>query len=522
MRYLPKEEAKLRQMGQKVEQPAVEKQELSLKREEVEFEVANELIRPEAPRTLEETGLSVRLVEGLILKTLRQKGQLTMQQIAGELHVTLGVIEHLVRELRDRKVIDTFKPLHYELTTAGRQLCDEYEKVDAYVGPCPVSFEDYCQMVLKQAEKERRVTLEEVKEVFEGYPMRPELLYTLKEGFNSQRCMLFYGPPGNGKTLIVTRLHSLLKEPVCLPYAFEFNGRVVRYYDPSYHQTWDELIEKEEREATPPEKPDPYKRLVYLKPDRRWLICKAPLVVVGTEFRVEHLEINFSGVYDAPPHVKANNGFFIFDDLGRQTQDHNMILNQFIFPLESQEAIVRMTGGSTLRVPYRQRLFLSTNLNKEDIIDDAFKRRLLYQVLVDRPTVDLWKQIFLNEARKFGLTDEEEIEHYANLLVEWYERDGRVIRACDPRNIFIMIDASLEEGEDINEILDDVLFERIYWQYPAGLKRDEVVYEDESNLPRIRKLVEWELKGLKEPLDLGEAGIGLQEHLKQKHPRVAR
>src|SRR5690606_29456260 len=88
--------------------------------------------------------------------------------------------------------------------------------------------------------------------------------------------------------------------------------------------------------------------------------------------------------------------------LGRQTEDHNMILNQFIYPLEQREALVRFPGGSTIKAPFLQRLFLSTNLNHEEIIDDAFKRRLLYQILVDRPTTELWKDIFVREALKFG------------------------------------------------------------------------------------------------------------------------
>ncbi|MBI2297773.1 MAG: hypothetical protein HYU66_02260, partial [Armatimonadetes bacterium] len=240
---------------------------------------------------------------------------------------------------------------------------------------------------------------------------------------------------------------------------------------------------------------------VYLQPDERYLICYAPLVVVGTEFRVEHFEINFDGVYDAPPQVKANNGVFIFDDLGRQAQDHNMILNQFIYPLESQESIVKFGGGSSMRAPYKQRLFLSTNLNKDDIIDDAFKRRLLYQVLVDRPTTELWQRIFNLEATKAGCRDEAQLVRWSELILRWWERDHRVLRACDPRNIFVMLDATLLPGETLDNHITETTLERIYWQFPAGFVRDMATYTDEANWGRIAKLAHWERGDIGTPPD---------------------
>lgn len=470
-----------------------------------EFEVANTLTRPPEAKTFEDAGISPRVLEGLVLRTIKQNGAMTFGMIAEVLHVPLGVVEDCLREMRDRKLIADLKPLHYDLTKEGRTICYDLEREDGYVGPCPVPFQAYCDMVLKQAERSHRVTVDEVLEAFHGYALRPELLLTLKEGFNSQKSLFFYGPAGNGKTLVTGGLHRLMdREPVVLPYAFEFNGRVVRYYDPAYHEVWDEEMDREKADATPPEHPDPYKRQVWLQPDRRWLICHAPLVVVGTEFRVEHFEITFDGVYDAPPQVKANNGVFIFDDLGRQQQDHNMILNQFIYPLESQESIVKFGGGSSMRTPYKQRLFLSTNLNKDDIIDDAFKRRLLYQVLVDRPTIELWKKIFSLEAHKAHFTNQDKIDRFCELILQWWERDDRVLRACDPRNIFVMLDATVLPGESIDEHVTETTLERIYWQFPAGFATDAVAYTDESNQGRIRKLAQWEVDDVATPPDWNE------------------
>lgn len=428
----------------------------------------NGLFRPEQPKTLKESGISYRVLESLILKTIKQEGALNEEQLSENLRLAMTVFREVLHSLHKRELLDTPLPLHYDLTNKGRELTALIEREDAYVGPAPVSFQSYCIMVQQQARRERRASQGDVDEVFSSYPMRPELKRLLKEGFNSQRVMLFYGPPGNGKSLITDNLHHLLRDPVVLPYAFEFNAKVVQLYDPAYHSMRDDLMRKEEDSRSA-------NLSTSDKPDRRWLISAPPLVTVGTEFKVSHFEISFDGQYTAPPHVKANNGIFIFDDLGRQTEDHNMILNQFIYPLEQRESIIRFAGGSTIRAPFLQRLFLSTNLNHEELIDDAFKRRLLYQLLVDRPITPLWRNIFRNEAVKVGCT-EKKAQVFFDLLVKWYKDDERLIRACDPRNLFTMIDATLEEGERVGDVLTEDRFRLVYEHYPAANRSDVKYY----------------------------------------------
>ena len=436
---------------------------------------ASQLFRPEQPRTFEESGVSYRVMESLLLKTIKQEGPQTEEELGAFLRLSMNVFREILHSLHRRELLDTPTPLHYDLTTKGRELVEIMERDDAYVGPAPVSFHDYCNMVRLQAKRERLMMMADIDRVFEEYPMRPEVKRTLKEGFNSQQVMLFYGPPGNGKSMISDNLHRLLADPILLPYAFEFNSKVVQVYDQAYHRLREDLMRREERGTA---------QIVSGggKPDRRWLISTAPLVTVGTEFKVAHFEIIYDGQYFAPPHVKANNGIFILDDLGRQLEDHNTILNQFIYPLEEREALVRFAGGSTLKVPYLQRLFLSTNLNHEEIIDDAFKRRLLYQILVDRPTEALWKDIFMRMAVKNGL----EMHHAAELgesLIQWYIEDDRIIRACDPRNLFTMINASLDEGERLSDTLDSNLLRRIFEDYPASYKKDVKYYVGAMDVP---------------------------------------
>lgn len=417
---------------------------------------------PKKAHKFEELKIPPGVIEGLILKFVKRETSLSNKDLAARLKISMNIVGEFTSALNKRKMLDAYAPPNFVLTAAGKELADMIEKDDAYTGPCPVTFEEYCRMVVQQSEKERRFTLDDVRESFADYVIPEERLQIIKEGFNSQRPMLFFGPPGNGKSMVTHCIHNLLKDPVLVPHAFVFAGKCVRVFDISYHKPIEDLYKDEK---------------AFSGLDERWVVCKAPLVVVGTEFRIEHFDISFDGTYDAPPHVKANNGIFVLDDLGRQAQDHTMILNQFIYPLENRQSIIKMHGGSNMRVPYRQRLFLSTNLNKEDIIDDAFNRRLLYQVLVAPPNEGEFKQIFINTGKRFGIQDEAKLKGYADRVVSWYRENDYGFRACDPRNLFVMLEAKIDPQTGWDQVLNEDTLREVYERYPkADRKQIEALY----------------------------------------------
>lgn len=410
-------------------------------------------LMPNRVHKIEALGIPEGIVEALILKFLKREFSLDNRELARLLRVSLNIISPITAVLSKKKFLDSPAPPKYVLTSAGKEMARSLEEDDAYVGPCPVSFQDYCEVVTKQAERERRVTLEDVECAFEGLEVDPFVLKTIKEGFNSQAPMLFYGPPGNGKSQLTHGIHNLLKDPVLVPYAFVFSGKCVRVFDVAYHKYFEPAYSDEK---------------ALISRDERWAICHAPLVVVGTEFRVEHFNISFDGTYDAPPQLKANNGIFVLDDLGRQAQDHNMILNQFIYPLENKQSIIKMAGGANMRVPYRQRLLLSTNLDKDHLIDDAFQRRLLYQIKIEPPSEKAFVQIFINEGKKRGLQDEQLLQSRGEKLLSWYKEDGFQLRACDPRNLFTMLDAMVDAGGDLQSVFSDENLREVYLRYPKA------------------------------------------------------
>src|SRR5690606_13043044 len=91
------------------------------------------------------------------------------------------------------------------------------------------------------------------------------------------------------------------------------------------------------------------------------------------------------------------------------------------------------------------------------------------------PTLPLWKKIFTNEAVKNGVRPAD-AEEFADMVMKWYQEDSRVFRACDPRNIFTMIDATLDAGAHAGDVLNEELMRRIYDDYPAAFKRDAKFY----------------------------------------------
>lgn len=422
---------------------------------------------PVQPTKFEDLNISEKLMENLILKLLKRDGKMDEVNIAKKLRVSTLAIREIVQNLKKRKVLDTPVPLQYYMTELGKQMEKEAYEEDSYIGPCPVNFKEYADMVNKQSKFEVRATIKDVEEAFSKMTLQREFLLKVKEGFNAQRPILLYGPPGNGKSLISNSLHKLLKHNILIPFAFEFNSMIVNLYDPAYH----DVVRDPGNDALSPSDPAidnaPLMQLSAKKDDPRWIEIKPPLVIVGTEFRVKDFDIAFDGKYEAPPLVKANNGIFVVDDLGRQVDSHVDILNQFIYPLEALQCIIRMAGGSRLVVPYKQRLFVSTNLNKEEIIDDAFNRRLLYQFKIDKPTPETFVEIFKNEIQKrWDYISDETCVDFGFKLMEWYKEDNRILRGSDPRNLCIMLDATLLEGEKLDLTLE--LFRRVYEIFPMA------------------------------------------------------
>lgn len=160
---------------------------------------------------------------------------------------------------------------------------------------------------------------------------------------------------------------------------------------------------------------------------------------------MEALDLRFDPVgkfYEAPLQLKANGGMFLLDDFGRQQVSPTNLLNRWIVPLESHVDYLRLHSGQSLVVPFRQLIVFSTNLDPNDLVDDAFLRRIHMKVEVTSPDEKLFFQIFVLVCKNFNIPFNKDAFLY--LLQTWYRQTGRVMQGVHPRDILRTIQALCE------------------------------------------------------------------------------
>jgi len=88
--------------------------------------------------------------------------------------------------------------------------------------------------------------------------------------------------------------------------------------------------------------------------DSRYVLCERPTVITGGELSLSMLDLVYnptSRTYQAPLQLKSTGGVFIVDDLGRQEEPPQALINRWIVPLEEGKDIPtrRPCAGSSTR-----------------------------------------------------------------------------------------------------------------------------------------------------------------------------
>ena len=107
--------------------------------------------------------------------------------------------------------------------------------------------------------------------------------------------------------------------------------------------------------------------------------------------------------YQAPLHIKANGGIFLIDDFGRQLCSPKELLNRWIVPLENR---VRLPdAGVGQEVPGAVRAadhVLDQPRPAQDLVDDAFLRRIRHKVEIEAPDRGVYEKIFNDQRQAAG------------------------------------------------------------------------------------------------------------------------
>jgi hypothetical protein len=89
--------------------------------------------------------------------------------------------------------------------------------------------------------------------------------------------------------------------------------------------------------------------------------------------------------------------------------------------------------GSKFPVPFECLLIFATNLDPNDLVEEAFLRRIHYKVRAESPSRQQYEEIFRRCAAAGGL--EYHAEAVAQVYRDFYDARGIAPRGCHPRDL---------------------------------------------------------------------------------------
>ncbi len=411
----------------------------------------NQAIFPPEPTSIETTGLTMGFISDLVLKVIYFNGAISAQRISEQTCLPyLNIIDKALQFLKMSEYVDIIgseggfgeRSYQYVITLQGSQKVNEVLDRSQYAGPAPVPLQAYIDMVNHQSVGSMTIDQSRIRQAFTNLVISDEMLDKIGPAANSARSLFLYGPPGNGKTTIAEGISRIMGGSVLLPYAVEIDGQVIKLYDPLNHS----IITRPEMRMD--DDPAPYGgggTAPAPAPDRRWLHCKRPRVMVGGELILEQLELIYdpiSKVYEAPYQMKANGGLFLIDDFGRQRCRPEELLNRWIVPLEKKIDFLALQTGKKIEIPFDVLIVFSTNLDPKGLVDDAFLRRIRHKIEVKNPSPNEYRDIFRIMCKLKQVPYSEDGLRY--LIQEHYFKTSRELRCCHPRDL---LDQVLDEAK---------------------------------------------------------------------------
>jgi hypothetical protein len=391
---------------------------------------------PRVPGRWEDLGLDLPFLFDMTLRTIYTRGQSTGGDLAQQMAIPFGVLNPVLQAMRKQALIDIVAQrgnsgdagFVYEIKPpkGTSALQDALDKT-SYVGPAPVPFSDYVESVLAQTVKKMVVTRRSIRKAFEDLVITEDAFNEIGPAINSAQSIFFFGFPGNGKTSIAERITRLMGDTIYVPYAVEASGHIIKVYDPIQHT---QVAEDEARDVTE----------TVLKRggnhDQRYTRVKRPTIVVGGELTMPMLDLKYNTVgkfYEAPLQMKANGGIFMIDDFGRQQVRAMDLLNRWIVPLEKKYDYLNTITGTKVEVPFDQLLIFSTNLDPNQLADEAFLRRIKFKIEIRDPSEAQYRQIWQLVCKARRVEHDERGVDY--LVQKWYKPFNRPFRMCQPRDI---------------------------------------------------------------------------------------
>ena len=358
------------------------------------------VIAPLMPKSLGETGLGAVMMRDILLKSMFRMNLDLVSDISKVIALSVPLTQELIDMARGQRLIEATGTLHatsgnemgYQLTDAGKARALDALSQSEYYGAMPVPLDDYGVQMKRQSVRDIRLTRDQLVSSMGHLILPADLLGNLGPAVTSGRSILLYGPPGNGKSSISNGIRAAMGDKIYIPRAIEYAGQVISVYDPIVHSSAEEQTD------------DPNSlRRTSNRFDGRYVLCDRPTVITGGELTLDMLDLKYNPVartYQAPLQLKASGGIFIVDDLGRQSEPPQKLVNRWIVPLEESRDILALQSGEKFTVPFDTLVIFSTNFHPNEIFDGAALRRIFFKIKIDGPNQEMFLKIFAMVARK--------------------------------------------------------------------------------------------------------------------------
>ncbi|MDF1619695.1 ATPase [Pseudothioclava nitratireducens] len=362
--------------------------------------IASNVIAPSQPKSLAEVGLTTVMMRDILLKTMFRTNIDTASGLSKVICLPITLTQELIDLCRTQRLVEATGTLHansggemgYQLSDAGKARALDALSQSEYYGAMPVPLTDYQQQMKRQSIRNIQLTRQQLLKAMGHLILPPDLIDQLGPAVGSGRSILMYGPPGNGKSSISNGIRDALGDFIYIPRSVEYSGQVITVFDPIVHTP-----------APQPEEDPTSLRKKGMQFDQRYIYSERPTVITGGELSLEMLDLTYNPTartYTAPLQMKSSGGVFIVDDLGRQAEPPQKLVNRWIVPLEESRDILALQSGEKFEVPFDTLVIFSTNFHPNEIFDKAALRRIFFKIKIDGPNQSDFLKIFSMVAKK--------------------------------------------------------------------------------------------------------------------------
>lgn len=358
------------------------------------------IVAPPPPKQIHEMKLPIVMMRDILIKTMFRKNLDLLTDLASTICLPVQITQELVDMARDQHLVEATGTLNanngnemgYQLTDVGKARALDALAQSEYFGAMPVPLDVYREQVKRQSIRNLMVTRQQLTDAMGHLVLPDELIGNLGPAVSAGRSILMYGPPGNGKSSISNGIRDALGDRIYVPRAIEYAGQVITVYDPIVHNAAADNVDN----------PTQLRRTSG-KFDTRYVCCERPTVITGGELTLDMLDLVYNPTaktYQAPLQLKSTGGIFIVDDLGRQAESPQSIVNRWIVPLEESKDILSFQSGEKFEVPFDTLVIFSTNFHPNEIFDQAALRRIFFKIKINGPNQANYLKIFSLVAKK--------------------------------------------------------------------------------------------------------------------------